>query len=101
LDPQRQIAIIQSEEIKVKVISAKYFQNLVAERKIGLRISQMLENLKRPPKEDFVPRSKRPRFLFTMFSPTRQRQTQLPQIRDNLNLIDPRVQGMVNSIDWK
>ena len=69
LDPQRRTAMLRSEEKRLKVTSADEYRGLVAERKIGLPISQMLENMKKPPKDDFLPRSRRPRFLFNVFWP--------------------------------
>jgi hypothetical protein len=68
LFPHLHIAILHSEnETKVKAISAEEFGKLIAEGKIGIRISELRENMMRAPKVDLTPSSKRPRFTLNMF----------------------------------
>jgi len=68
LDPQRRVAWLHSEEKEIKVISSEEFHGLIAERQIGVTISRILETMKQPAKDDLTPKSKRPRFLFNIFS---------------------------------
>jgi hypothetical protein len=68
LFPHLHIAILHSEsEGKIKAISTEEFGRLIAERKIGLSIGELRENMMRVPKEDLIPSSKRPKFMLNVF----------------------------------
>jgi len=68
LYPHLGIGILHSEqERRLRAISSEEFIGLIAERQIGVSISTMLENMKRPVRGNLVPESKRPRFLFSIF----------------------------------
>ena len=68
LYPHLRMARIHSKkERKIRVLSSEEFIGLVAEKRIGATISVILENMKRPTRGNFVPKSKRPRFLFSIF----------------------------------
>jgi hypothetical protein len=62
------------------VISAEQYQGLIAERKIGLSLSEVLENMRRPAKEQNAPKSSRPRFLFNMLPGKGKKSTKSIQI---------------------
>lgn len=68
LYPHHRMALLQSDkERQISVISSEEFIGLIAEKKIGARISTILENMKYPPKTDVILKSKRPRFVFSIF----------------------------------
>jgi hypothetical protein len=54
------------------VTTAREFQGLIAEKRVGIKLSELLENMRRPPKGEYSLKSRRPRFLFNMLSGERE-----------------------------
>jgi hypothetical protein len=72
LDPQNRTAVLHSKESKLEVTTAKEFQGLIAEKRVGIKLRDLLENMRRPPKGEYSLKSRRPRFLFNMLSGERE-----------------------------
>jgi hypothetical protein len=90
LDPQTRTAALRSKETKVEVVSAEEYQGLIAERRIGMTLSELLETMRRPAKGQYSPKSRRPRFLFNML-PGKHEKT-------NHDYSDARIKGLIDSL---
>lgn len=91
LDPQTRTAQLHSDESKLEVVSAEQYQGLIAEREIGLNVPEMLENMRQPAKEGYIPKSKRPRFLFNVYSPRKEKSQEY-------DYINGRIRGLFDSL---
>ena len=75
LRPHLKIAFLRSQGVEeIAVLSMEEFESLISGRRIGIRISELLENMKTL-MENISIESKRPRFLFTIFPELRRQKT--------------------------
>ena len=91
LDSQNRSAVLRSKETQIEVISAEQYEELIAKKKLGITVAELLENMKRPVKEQYAPKSRQARFLFNMLSGNRENMT----FRNNSN---GRIEGFIDSL---
>ena len=65
--PQHLIGIILSERIEIKLIQIEELVKIIGEKKIGMPIEELLENLRMGKIKPWEKPSKRPRFTFQIF----------------------------------
>jgi len=63
----------KKDEMKIRIMSPEKFRSLLFEKRIGMPIGEIVENLSRSQKEEERTYTKRPRFLFSVFSVDKER----------------------------